>query len=280
MLIQWFPGHMTKALRQMEQSIKKVDSIVYLLDARAPFSCINPQFATLIANRPAVYALNKCDLVERNDLQRWKDKFEQEGKTVVMTDSTAKKDVKAVIAALRAVNAEKLERNRAKGINYSVKAMVIGMPNTGKSTLINSLCGDKRTITGNKPGVTRGEQWVKLDNGITLLDTPGTLCHSIEVERTALNLAFIGCIRDAVLDTEGLALELIKRFVKDYPFALQARYGVETDGKTPLEIYEGIAASRGFLLKGGDYDYSRTAAAVLDDFRKGRMGKLILELPQ
>jgi len=277
MLIQWFPGHMTKALRQMEASIKKVDSLIYLLDSRAPFSCINPQFAGLIANRPVVYVLNKSDLVERSVLMKWKEKFESEGKTVIITNSTTKKDAKSVINALNLINTEKIERAKAKGINYSVKAMVIGMPNTGKSTLINSLCADKKTITGDKPGVTRGEQWVRLDGGIVLLDTPGTLCHSIEVERTALNLAFIGCIRDAVLDTEGLALEFIKILEKEYPLAIKDRYNVITDNMTPLEIYEGIAKSRGFILRGGEIDYSRTAAAILDDFRKGRLGKIILE---
>lgn len=280
MLIQWFPGHMTKALRQMEQSVKKVDSLIYLLDSRAPFSCINPQFSHLLTNKPTVYVLNKCDLVDRNELLKWKEYFESKGHYVILTDSSTKKDAKTVIAALNEINREKIERNKAKGINYAVKAMVIGMPNTGKSTLINSLCADKRTITGDRPGVTRGEQWVKLDNGIILLDTPGTLCHSIEVERTALNLAFIGCIRDAVLDTEGLALEFIKIVKEIYPENLRNRYNVTLEEKTPLEIYEAIGKNRGFLLRGGEIDYTRTAAAILDDFRKGRMGKMILELPQ
>ena len=279
MIIQWFPGHMTKALRQMEASVAKVDSIVYVLDARAPFSCINVQFEPLIARRNVVYVINKADMVETEDVKAWQHYFEREGKTVVTSNSTASKDSAKVLAALHEVNREKIERNLLKGVQYSVKAMVIGMPNTGKSTLINSLAKDKRTVTGNRPGVTKGEQWIRLDNGIVLLDTPGTLCHSIEVEQTAYNLAYIGCIRDAILDMEGLALKFLEQMTAWAPDALRARYKVEPTGKTPLELYEEIARIRGFVLKRGEIDYERTAAAVMDDFRKGRMGKIILERP-
>lgn len=280
MIIQWFPGHMTKALRQMEASLSKVDSLIYVLDGRAPFSCINKQFEPLIAKRSVLYVINKTDMVEMKDALAWKAYFEGLGMRTVLTDSTAGKDAGKVLSALYDINREKIERNRAKGVQYLVKAMVIGMPNTGKSTLINSLAKDKRTVTGNRPGVTRGEQWIRLDNGVVLLDTPGTLCHSIEVEQTAFNLAYIGCIRDAILDTEGLVLKFIEQMSESKPEVLVKRYGIELEGKTPLEIYESIAVSRGFILKRREIDYERTAAAVLDDFRKGRMGKLILELPK
>ena len=279
MIIQWFPGHMTKALRQMEQSVRKVDSIVYVLDARAPFSCINVQFAPIIANRSVVYVLNKTDMVEPACVRAWQDWFAAQGHTVVCSNSTAGRDAGKVLAALHAVNAAKIERNLQKGVQYSVKAMVIGMPNTGKSTLINSLAKDKRTVTGNRPGVTKGEQWIRLDNGIVLLDTPGTLCHSIEIEQTAYNLAYIGCIRDAILDMEGLALQFIQQIALRYPAALTTRYNVSVEGSTPLQLYEAIAVRRGFVLKKQEIDYERCAYAILDDFRKGRMGKLILEMP-
>ncbi|MBQ4444605.1 MAG: ribosome biogenesis GTPase YlqF [Clostridia bacterium] len=279
MIIQWFPGHMTKALRQMESSIAKVDSIVYVLDARAPLSCVNVQFEPLIARRSALYVINKADMVTPKDLKAWQQYFEREGKAVVTSNSTAGRDAGKIIAALHEVNREKIERNAQKGVQYSVKAMVIGMPNTGKSTLINSLAKDKRTVTGNRPGVTKGEQWIRLDSGVVLLDTPGTLCHSIEVEQTAYNLAYIGCIRDAILDMEGLALKFLEQMTEREPDALRARYKVEPTGKTPLELYEEIARVRGFVLKKGEIDYERTAAAVMDDFRKGRMGKIILERP-
>lgn len=280
MIIQWFPGHMSKALRQMEASLSKVDSLVYVLDARAPLSCINKQFEPLIAKRNVVYVINKIDMVEREAVESWKRYFEKQGMRVVLSNSTAGRDAGKVISALYDINREKLQRNQAKGVQYMVKAMVIGMPNTGKSTLINSLAKDKRTVTGNRPGVTRGEQWIRLDNGIVLLDTPGTLCHSIEVEQTAYNLAYIGCIRDAILDTEGLVLQFISELTQRHPAALTGRYGITLEGKTPLEIYEDIALARGFILKKGEVDYERTAMAFLDDFRKGRMGKLTLEMPQ
>lgn len=279
MIIQWFPGHMTKALRQMEISIRKVDSVVYVLDARAPLSCVNVQFEHLIANRSVVYVINKIDMVDPACVKAWMTYFQARGMTVVASNSTSGRDAAKVINALHSVNADKIERNLAKGVQYSVKAMVIGMPNTGKSTLINSLAKDKRTVTGNRPGVTKGEQWIRLDNGIVLLDTPGTLCHSIEVEQTAFNLAYIGCIRDAILDMEGLALHFIEQIAVRYPTALCDRYGITIEGKTSLEIYEAIAVKRGFVLRKQEIDYERCAYAVLDDFRKGRMGKLILEMP-
>ncbi|MBQ7653426.1 MAG: ribosome biogenesis GTPase YlqF [Clostridia bacterium] len=278
MLIQWFPGHMAKALREMEKSIAKVDSVIYMLDARAPFSCINPQFDNLIKNRPVLYVLNKCDLVKQEDLKAWVDYFSSNGMSVVYSNSLNGKNSAKVISSLKEVNAAKLQRAENKGVNYAVKAMVIGMPNTGKSTLINSLAKDKKTITGNKPGVTRAEQWIRLQDGIMLLDTPGTLCHSIVVERTALNLAFLGSIRDAVLDVEGLALKFVEYCITSQKGVLNKRYNVD-ENETPLVVYERIAKARGYLLKGGETDYSRTAATILDDFRKGRLGQVILETP-
>lgn len=278
MLIQWFPGHMAKAIREMEKSVKKVDSIIYMLDARAPYSCINPLFASLIQNKPTLYVINKADTVEPDDAKRWVRYFSDKGNKVVLSNSVSGRFSSEILSALTEVNSEKIKRNQDKGIAYSVKAMVIGMPNTGKSTLINSLAKDKKAITGNKPGVTKSEQWIRLANGMLLLDTPGTLCHSIENDRTALNLAFLGSIRDAVLDIEGLTLKLIEFLLSRYPGILSKRYGI-TETESGLEVFDSIANARGYILKGREIDYTRTANAILDDFRKQRLGRLILEKP-
>lgn len=278
MIIQWFPGHMAKAKRQMEESIKRVDSLIYVLDARAPFSSVNPEFENLIAMKPVLYVINKCDLVEKRATDAWLAAFRAEGMTALAISSTIGKDASKVLSALREINKEKIERNRQKGVNYALKAMVIGMPNTGKSTLINALCRGKKTVTGDKPGVTKGEQWVRLDGGISLLDTPGTLCHSMKSEKIGLHLAFIGAVRDAVVDTTELSLELIKFLVEKRPGTLAARYGAEETG-TPLEILSQIAAKRGFMRKGGEVDFDKAALVLIDDFRKTRLGKITLEEP-
>ena len=278
MIIQWFPGHMAKAKRQMEESIKRVDSLIYVLDARAPFSSVNPEFENLIAMKPVLYVINKCDLVEKRATDAWLATFRAEGMTALAISSTIGKDASKVLSALREINKEKIERNRQKGVNYALKAMVIGMPNTGKSTLINALCRGKKTVTGDKPGVTKGEQWVRLDGGISLLDTPGTLCHSMKSEKIGLHLAFIGAVRDAVVDTTELSLELIKFLAEKRPGTLAARYGAEETG-TPLEILSQIAAKRGFMRKGGEVDFDKAALALIDDFRKTRLGKITLEEP-
>lgn len=279
MLIQWFPGHMAKAKRQMEESIKRVDSLIYVLDARAPFSSVNPEFENLIAMKPVLYVINKCDLVEKQAVDAWLAKFRAAGMTALAISSTIGKDASKVLTALRDINKEKLERNRQRGVNYALKAMVIGMPNTGKSTLINALCRGKKTVTGNKPGVTKGEQWVRLDGGISLLDTPGTLCHSMKSETIGLHLAFIGAVRDAVVDTTELSLELIKFLAEKRPGTLAARYDVQETG-TPLEILTAIAVKRGFMRKGGEADEDKAALALIDDFRKTRLGKIVLETPE
>ena len=278
MLIQWFPGHMAKAKRQMEESIKRVDSLIYVLDARAPFSCINPEFDNLIALKPVLYVINKSDLTEKSAVEKWTAAFRAKGMTVLAISSTVGKDASKVLSALREINAQKIERLRAKGVNYALKAMVIGMPNTGKSTLINALCRGKKTVTGNKPGVTKGEQWVRLDGGISLLDTPGTLSHSMKSEKAGVNLAFIGSVRDAVVDTTELSLELIRFLNEKYSDALPARYGISVEG-SPLDILERTAVKRGLVRKGGEADLDKAAVALLDDFRKQRLGKIILEMP-
>ena len=269
---------MAKAKRQMEESLKRVDSLVYVLDARAPFSCVNPEFDNLIQNKPVLYVINKCDMVEPADARAWEQYFIKKRQRVIATSGTNSRDAQKILSLLDEINREKIERNAKKGVRYAVKAMVIGMPNTGKSTLINALCRGKRTVTGDRPGVTKGEQWVRLSSGVSLLDTPGTLSHSMKSEEVGLHLAFIGLVRDAVVDTTELSLALIAYFCRKYPKNLQARYAADTE-KEPIAVLEEIARKRGLVMKGGEADLDKAALAVIDDFRKQRLGKIILEKP-
>ncbi|MBR3863538.1 MAG: ribosome biogenesis GTPase YlqF [Clostridia bacterium] len=274
--IQWFPGHMTKAMRMMEENIKLCDGVIFVLDARAPFACRNKVLESKLANRPFLYVLNKCDLISESDKDYIVSVFAKEGIKVVPTASTIPGGSKNVFNAFKGLLSEKIERNKAKGINKTLRAMVAGVPNTGKSTLINALCGKKATMVGDKAGVTRGKQWVRLD-GFELLDTPGTMPPSIENNLHGLHLAFIGGLNDNILDVSDLCFYFIEELLKINPQVLTTRYGIETKDKTTLEIYESICVRMGCLVRGGDYDYERCGKAVIDDFRKGRLGKICLE---
>lgn len=275
MHIQWFPGHMTKAMRMMEENVKLVDAGVIVLDARAPYACINKKIEALFNNKPIIYALNKCDLVKDSDLNRVLEDFKKQGKRVVSVNALDKRSVSKIYKELTVALADKLERNKAKGIFKPIRVMVSGIPNTGKSTLINTIAGEKKAVTGDKAGVTRGKQWIRLYD-LELLDTPGTMPPSFDDQILAGYLAFIGSINDDILDFEELTLELLKTLVEKAPEALTEKYGITDFSLTPLELYEAVCKRRGFLLRGGEYDYERCAKAVIDDFRKGRIGKIML----
>ncbi len=275
MMINWFPGHMNKSLREMEERMRMVDAVIYVLDARAPFSCINPSFGKIIADKPVIYTLNKADMVDESDVKPWIDKLSAGNAKAVRVNSTASGATKIIASKLFSLCAEKIERKKARGINAVIRAIVIGVPNSGKSTLINNMCGKAKTITGNKAGVTRAQQWVKITPYLEVLDTPGTLYPKLDDQKTALNLAFIGSIRDEVLDTYELALELIRKLTNETD-ALRQRYGITPSGNA-VDDLSAIALKRGLICKGGEADTERAAAAVIDDFRKGRMGKIILE---
>jgi ribosome biogenesis GTPase A len=280
MLIQWFPGHMTKALRMMEEEIKLVDLVIYVLDSRAPFSCVNPSFAAIIGNKPIIYVLNKADLSDEKLVSEWAKYFSKaDNAKSIFLDSTLSGSGKKVVENMKLLLKDKLERNAKKGIILPLRAMILGVPNSGKSTLINNLCNKAKTTTGNKPGVTKGKQWVKIADNIELLDTPGTLWPSFEDEKVALHLAYIGSIRDQVLDTEELALNLIKELMISHPKAIESRYNFSIKDMEPLEVYEQICKVRGFILKGREYDYERGARAILDDFRKAKLGRITLDKP-
>lgn len=273
--IQWFPGHMTKALRMMEENVKLCDAVIYVLDARAPFACINKKLNALINNKPVVYLLNKVDLVDRRDVDQVVKEFTSKNMRVLTTVGTTLKDGKSVYNAIIELLSEKIQAKKAKGITKAVRVMVCGIPNTGKSTVINSLCGRKQAATGDKAGVTKGKQWIKLYD-IELLDTPGTMPPAFENQIYAHHLAYIGSINDSILDMESLCLDFIEELSQNHKGLLNAKYGVD-EALAPIEIYEGIAKTRGFLLRGGEFDYERCARAVIDDFRKGRLGKICLE---
>ena len=278
--IQWFPGHMTKALRMMEDSIKQVDCVIYVLDARAIESCMNPKFDKIINNKPVLYIVNKQDLVEKQDLQSWQKYFAKNNMDFVIADSISGRQKDLIIDKLKELNKRIIEKYANKGAIKSVRAMVVGVPNTGKSTLINSLCKQKRAITGNRPGVTRGKQWVSLADGVDLLDTPGTLAPAYEDQQRAVHLAFIGSIKDDVVALDDLTIELIKYFRENNPQIFMERYKLESFSDDNVEVLDTIAKNRGFLLNKNNYDYDRVYKAVLGDFRAQKLGKIMLDFPK
>lgn len=278
MVINWFPGHMTKALRTMEAEIKNIDCVIYVLDSRAPFACLNPEFDKLVKNKAVLVVLNKTDMADMNRinecLPRIKDYFGEKS-AFILLNSTSSGALKPVLSKMEQLCKAKIERNSKKGLNTFIKAMVIGVPNSGKSTLVNNLCGRAKALTGNKPGVTRGKQWVTVSKNIQILDTPGTLYPNIKNEKTARCLAYLGSIRDEVLDLNELAVLFVKDIESQYPNALKNRYGIEPQGE-PFEILEQIGQAKKLVVKGGEVDYDRTCKMLLDDFRKTRLGNITL----
>ena len=276
MLIQWFPGHMTKAIRNMQEDIKVVDLVIYVLDARAPYSCVNPEFAKLIGNKPIIYVLNKSDLADQNQNKIWQQYFTKENSACVLLNSTQTNSSKLLISKIEAMLKAKKEKYDKKGVVMINRAMVLGVPNSGKSTLINNFCGKYKAITGDKPGVTKGKQWVRIGGVFELLDTPGTLWPSFENQEIAKNLAYIGSIKEDVLNISDLSLDFIEKLKKLYPSLLKNRYNINLDGE-PVEVLQKICESRKFLLRGGEIDWDRGSHTLLDDFRKGRIGQITLD---
>lgn len=275
--IHWFPGHMAKALREMEEEIKNVDMVIYMLDARAPKSSVNPEFVKIIGVKPILYVLNKADLVEKADLDRFRAFFKKDNTEVIELNSTESGAIRKIEPIMTSLCKDKLEKYKAKGFKINLRAMVLGIPNSGKSTLINNLCGVKKAITGDKAGVTRGRQWLALKNGFEILDTPGTLWPNITNQQMAQNLAFIGSIRNEVVDMGELCIDFLNFCKKNCFNNLTEKYEIEDNTLSALEILEQIAEFKHHLLKGGDLDYDRTCFAIIDDFRKGRLGKITLD---
>ena len=276
MLIQWFPGHMAKAMRKTEEDLKLCDGVIYVLDARAPYACFNKKLTALFKNKPVVYCVNKCDTVSTASLGIISEELKKAGLNYCLTDGLSKKDVAKLKSACESVMIVRIERDKAKGIKRALRFMVAGIPNTGKSTIINTISGGKRAETGDKAGVTRANKWIRLGD-FELLDTPGTMPPSFENQTYARHLAYIGSLNDDILDTEGLALELIGELKIIAPDKLMEKYSLTSLDKEPLALYDDICKRRGFLLRGGESDYTRCARAVIDDFRKQRIGKICLE---
>ncbi|MDO4344821.1 MAG: ribosome biogenesis GTPase YlqF [Eubacteriales bacterium] len=277
---QWYPGHMTKAKRMMQEDIKLIDVIIELVDARIPFSSRNPDIDELGKQKSRVIILNKADLADGRYNEKWTAWFQEKGYFVVNIDSRTKSGMASLQKMIQEACREKIERDRRRGIkNRPVRAMVAGIPNVGKSTFINTFAGKASAKTGNRPGVTKGKQWIRMNKEVELLDTPGILWPKFDDQAVGMRLAMTGSIRDEILNTEELALELIQFLIHHYPGTLNARYGCEEDA-APLQILEKIAEARGCLQKGRELDLAKASAFLLDDFRSGKLGRITLEFPE
>ena len=275
---QWYPGHMTKAVRQMQEDIKLVDLVIELLDARIPISSRNPDIDKLANNKSRIVLLNKSDLSDPSANRYWTSYFEDQGIVCLLVNSRNKGTLKELDAKVQIACKEKIERDKKRGIiNRPVRAMVVGIPNVGKSTFINTFSGKAAAKTGNKPGVTKGKQWIRLSKTLELLDTPGILWPKFENQKIGLDLALVGTINDNILDESDMAMELIDILIKEYPNALNDRYGIEDTSKKNYEILSDIAVKRNYLLKGEEPDSVKMAHILLDEFRSGTLGRISLE---
>ena len=280
MHFQWYPGHMTKAKRMMQENIKLIDLVIELVDARVPMSSRNPDIDELGKNKARRILLNKADLAEEKQNDAWVEYFKAKGFSVVKVNSKKGGGIKSIQGVIQEACKDKIERDRKRGIlNRPVRAMVVGIPNVGKSTFINALAGKACAKTGNKPGVTKGKQWIRLNKNVELLDTPGILWPKFEDQTVGLRLAFIGSIKDEILNTEELATEIIQFLKKYYVGVLAEKYAI-IEADDPYQCLADIAKSRHCLLRGNELDTAKAATLLIDDFRDGRLGRITLEFPE
>ncbi len=281
MNIQWYPGHMTKTRRQIEADLKQVDAVCEIVDARIPISSRNPDIDAICGAKPRMIVLNRTDLADPAATRKWREYFKEKGMAVLATDCKSRQGINEFTPAARAACAEKLERDAARGMNRPLRVMVVGIPNVGKSTLINQISGRKGAKAENRPGVTRGKQWVTVDAGLQLLDTPGILWPKFDDPQVGMMLAYTGAVKEGVIDVEELSCRLMELLLKYYPQVLADRYKVEAEPGTPgYELLEMAGRKRGLLLRGGEVHTERMAKVLMDEFRSGKLGKFTLEMPE
>lgn len=280
--IQWFPGHMAKTRRLMEENLKLVDAVVEVLDARIPYSSRNPEIQRIVGDKPKIVALNRADIADPEVTRRWADYFTSKGCRVVITDCRSGQGVNGVLTAARGVLAEMLKRRADKGaINYSVRLMIVGVPNVGKSSLINRLAGSKKAKVEDRPGVTRSKQWVPLSKDAELLDMPGVLWPKFEDPEVGEKLAFTGAVKDNVMDLEALAARLLLKLREIAPLIISDTLKLKLSGNEEgWEMLESLGRRRGMLVSGGEVDTERAAIRLLDEFRGGKLGRITLEVPE
>ncbi|MBO5237623.1 MAG: ribosome biogenesis GTPase YlqF [Lachnospiraceae bacterium] len=280
MNIQWYPGHMTKAVRMMQEDIKLIDIVIELVDARVPYSSKNPDIDELAKNKFRLILLNKVDLADEQVTNLWEQYYKAQGYAVVKINARSGAGMKSITSVIQETCKEKIERDRKRGIlNRPIRAMIVGIPNVGKSTFINSFAGKACTKTGNKPGVTKGKQWIRINKNVELLDTPGILWPKFEDQQVGIRLAMIGSIKDDILNLRELALAFISFMVETYPGILKQKYQVDESGES-FAILEQIAANRQCKLKGDQPDYDKAAAILLENYRNGKLGAITLERPE
>ena len=281
MNIQWYPGHMTKTRRQMEADLKLVDAVCEIVDARIPISSRNPDIDSICGNKPRMVILNRLDLADPDATARWANYFKKKGIAAVATDCKSRRGIANFTPAVRQLLHEKIERNAARGMTKSLRIMIVGIPNVGKSTLINQISGRKGAKAENRPGVTRGKQWVTVDKDLLLLDTPGILWPKFEDPNVGLMLAYTGAVKEDVIDIEELSCRLMELLWNRYPEKVKERYGIEAEPDTPgWQLLEAAGRKRGFLLARGEINTERMAKVLLDEFRDGKLGRFTLEVPE
>lgn len=277
-MINWFPGHMNKTLKQMQRDSKLCDCFLYVVDARCPLSCINPEFVKVIGDKPIIFVVSKIDLIEKKTFENIKAYFNSLGHECVGVNAVVSGSAKIIVSAINKTFLARLNKNKLNNVNFIIRAMILGVPNSGKSTIVNNLCNKARAITGNKAGVTRSKQWVKIGGNIEIMDTPGVLLPNFDNDDYAYNLAIVGSVKDEVLNLVEVANVLIRKLNVINDTILKSKYGVDYSENTlDIDVLRAIGKKRGCIIKGGEIDIERTAKLLLNDFRAGKLGKICLE---